>query len=95
MQKANSFIFLLLMYLSACSAIQSPSLPTVNKKTRLDCEQQAEIAQARYLARVKTPMYTSSFSTTWAGGARSDTGTWLFNKVLQTCVRHAQHAGQK
>lgn len=94
MHKSASLAFAALLPLSACAGT-APTTSSISKQDELVCEQRALVAQQQYLARVKTPMYTSSFSSTWAGGARSDTGKWVFDGALQTCVLHAQHAGGK
>lgn len=94
MPKLTSFVLIALLTLSACAATP-PATSSISKQDELACEQRALVAQQQYLARVKTPMYTSSFSSTWAGGARSDTGGWVFDAALRTCVQHVQHAGGK
>lgn len=94
MGKSRYSILLLVSWLSACAASLPSRPPVVDRQTRFSCEQQAAIARAGYMARVKTPMYTSSISRTWAGGARSDTGQWVFDNTLQTCMLQAQHALQ-
>jgi len=93
MPKSTSSILIILLALSACATTKPVTSP-ISKRDERACEQRALVAQQQYLARVKTPMYTSSFSSTWAGGARSDTGQWVFDAALHTCVLHVQHAGE-
>jgi hypothetical protein len=92
MRKPGFFILLSLVSLSACTSVQSPpQTAAVDKRTQLDCEQQALIAQEHYVAVTKTPLYTSRLSTTWQGGARSDTGKWVFDAAFNNCMRHAHY----
>jgi hypothetical protein len=91
MYKLTTFVFFITIILPACSTPMSMQvLPAVSKQSRLACEQEALIAQEQYLARIKTPTYTSSRSTTWAGGARTDNGKWLFDAAFKTCLLHSQ-----
>jgi len=53
------------------------------------------MAQEQYLARIKTPDYSHSFSTARSGSARADNGMREFNSALNTCLRHARHTANR
>ena len=93
MRKTDLWLLLASLLLAGCSTSQAKHHASgADRQAQLACEQEALVAQEQYLAQIKTPMYTSSRSTTWAGGARSDNGKWVFDGTYRTCLLRAQQA---
>lgn len=87
----SRLVIISLLLSTACSPMTAKKVPpTASREARLDCEQEALVAKSSYLARIKIPAYESnSKSTTWQGGARTDSGEWVFNTTYRTCLQHA------
>jgi hypothetical protein len=96
MRKSISLVCLALLNLIGCAGTQTVQTSgPAGKQMQLVCEQQALVAKEQYLARIKTPDYSRSFSTAWAGSARSDNGMSVFNSALNACLRHTHHTANR
>jgi len=63
---------------------------TVSRQDKLACEQQALVEKSSYIAQIKTPEHeVVNISQSWTGGARSDSGEWVFNAAYTSCMQHA------
>jgi len=96
MHKPRTILLIGLLNLAGCAtSMPVEEVPVVNKQAQLACEQEALVAQEHYLAQIKTPNYTSSYSSTWAGGARGDNGKWLFDSAFRACLLHAHQTAHE
>lgn len=96
MGKAPGVVCLVLLNLAGCAGrqvAQSPVSP--GKRLELACEQKALIAQEQFIARIKAPDDSRSYSSAWAGSARSDNGMRVFRAALAECLQHAHHAANR